>query len=60
MKARTTIAELLEQRGKMPSAHKYAMAAPRLAGSVKIKIDSWFGDPSTTNTRHCFSTSGAW
>jgi hypothetical protein len=60
MKARTTIAVILEQRGTMPSAHKDAMAAPRLAGSVKIKIDSWFADVSITHTRHCFGTSGAW
>jgi hypothetical protein len=60
MKARTTIAVILEQLGKMLSAHQHAMAPPRLAGSVKIKIDGWFGVPSTTNTRHCFDTSSAW
>jgi hypothetical protein len=60
MKAQTTIAVILEQRGKMLSAHKHAMAAPRLAGSVKIKINGWFGDRSTTNARHYFGTSGAW
>ena len=41
MKARTTIAVILEQLSKMLSAHQHAMAPPRLAGSVKIKIDSW-------------------
>ncbi len=43
----------------MPGAYDYAMAAPRLAGSIKVKIHGPLCGSWTSNEGRCFTVSGA-
>jgi len=43
----------------MPGAYDDAMAAPRLAGSIKVKIHGPLRGSWTTNEGRCFTVSGA-
>jgi hypothetical protein len=58
VKALVTIAATIEQRRQMLGAYEYAMAAPRLAGSFKVKIDGPLLGSSATDAGH-FSVSEA-
>jgi hypothetical protein len=59
VKALAEIAVIREQGGQMPGAYDDAMAAPRLAGSFKVKIHRRFYGSWTTNEGRCFTVSGA-
>ena len=59
VKASAAIAVISEEGSQMPGAYDDAMAAPRLAGSIKVKIHGPLRGSWTTNEGHCFTVSGA-
>jgi hypothetical protein len=59
VKASATIAVISEEGSQMLGAYQYAMAAPRLAGSFKVKIHGPLCGSWTTHEGRCFTVSGA-